>query len=65
MEKAQWKSINKKQNGLKLSKNKKSTTLPRIWPKSEARYAERNLEWYLKYIKISAPWKKHERFNYS
>ena len=29
MEKVQWNSINKKQNGLKQSKNEKSSTLPR------------------------------------
>ena len=29
MEKAQWNSIDKKQNGLKYSKNDKSSTLPR------------------------------------
>ena len=30
MEKVQWNSINKKQNGLEQSKNEKSSTLPRI-----------------------------------
>ena len=29
MEKVQWNSIDKKQNGLKYSKNDKSSTLPR------------------------------------
>ena len=29
MEKVQWNSINKKKNGLKYSKNDKSSTLPR------------------------------------
>ena len=29
MEKVQWSSIDKKQNGLKYSKNDKSSTLPR------------------------------------
>ena len=29
MKKVQWNSFNKKQNGLKQSKNEKSTTLPR------------------------------------
>ena len=34
MEKVQWNSIDKKQNGLKYSKNDKSSTLPRkIAPK--------------------------------
>ena len=31
MEKVQWNSIDKKQNGLKYSKNDKSSTLPRMW----------------------------------
>ena len=30
MEKVQWNSIDKKQNGLKYSKNDKSSTLPRL-----------------------------------
>ena len=30
MEKVQWNSIDKKQNGLKYSKNDKSSTLPRV-----------------------------------
>ena len=30
MEKVQWISIDKKQNGLKYSKNDKSSTLPRL-----------------------------------
>ena len=30
MEEVQWNSIDKKQNGLKYSKNDKSSTLPRV-----------------------------------
>ena len=49
MEKVQWNSIDKKQNGLKYSKNDKSSTLPRHELKrmSEVRFQPtlNGLEW--------------------
>ena len=41
MEKVQWISIDKKQNGLKYSKNDKSSTLPRYFEEETNR---RNVE---------------------
>ena len=49
MEKVQWNSIDKKQNGLKYSKNDKSSTLPR---RSKEDMEEKVMTEYHKLIKI-------------
>ena len=43
MEKVQWNSIDKKQNGLKYSKNYKSSTLPRGSNVKEMKFEQNNV----------------------